>query len=108
MFCIGQVFERVFSISKLYQYDFTANKCEFIIYSHNHEIPHKEIYFMNKIIQSQTKCRHLGNTVGSKQSEKRVIAATADFNIKTDVLLSTFRNVNSKVKLDILKAISMS
>ena len=48
---------------------------------------------MDKVIQSQTNCRHLGNTVGSKQCEKRVIAATADFNIKTNVLLSTFRNL---------------
>ena len=63
---------------------------------------------MNKVIQSQINCRHSGNTVGSKQSEKRVIAATADFIIKTNVLLSTFRNVNSKVKLEIFKAISMS
>ena len=63
---------------------------------------------MNKIIQIQTNCRHLGNTVGSKQSEKRVITATADFNIKTNVLLSTFRNVNSKVKFDFFKAIRMS
>ena len=63
---------------------------------------------MNKVMQSQINCRHLGNTVGSKQSEKRVIAATADFNIKTNVLLSTFRNVNSKVQLEIFKAISMS
>ena len=38
------------------------------------------------------------------QSEKRVIAATADLIIKTNVLLCTFNNVNSKVKLDIFKA----
>ena len=63
---------------------------------------------MNKIIQSQINCRHIGNKVGSKQSEKRVITAAADFNIKTNVLLSTFRNVTSKVKLEIFKAISMS
>ena len=43
---------------------------------------------MNKLIQSQINCRHLGNTVGGKQCEKRVIAATVDFNIKTNVLLS--------------------
>ena len=63
---------------------------------------------MNKSIQSQTDCRHLGNMVGGKQSGKRIIAATADFNIKTNVLLSTFRNINSKVKLDFFKAISMA
>ena len=63
---------------------------------------------MNKVIKSQTTCRHLDNTVGSKQSEKCVIAATADFNIKTTVLLSTFRNLNSKVKLAIFKANTMS
>ena len=57
---------------------------------------------MNTLIQRHTNCNHLGNTVESKQSEKRVIAATADFNIKTNVLLSTSRNVNSKVKLEIL------
>ena len=65
-------------------------------------------YFIDKIIQSQTNRRHLGNTVGSKQSKKRVITATADFFIKTNVLLSTFGNVNSKVKSEIFKAISMS
>ena len=107
-FALGKLLKQCSLFSKLYQFDFNANKSEFIIHSHNHEIHREEIYFMNKVIQSQINCRHLGNTMGSKQSEKRVIAATADFNIKTNVLLSTFRNVNSKVKLEIFKAISMS
>ena len=101
-FASSRLLKQCSLFSKLYQFDFNANKGEFIIHSHNHDIHHEEIYFMNKIIQSQINCRHLGNTVGSKQSEKRVITATADFNIKMNVLLSTFRNVNSKVKLEIL------
>ena len=97
---MGSFLKECSPFSKLYQFDFNANRGESIIHSHNHEIHREEIYFMNKVTQSQINCRHLGNTVGSKQceSEKRVIAATADFNIKTNVLLSTFGNVNSKVK----------
>ena len=94
-FALSRLLKQCSLSSKLYQFDFNATK------SHNYEIHHDEIYFMNKIIQSQTNCRHLGSTVGSKQSEKRVITATADFNIKTNVLLSTSRNVNSKMKLAI-------
>ena len=60
---------------------------------------HEEIYFMKTLIQRHTNCNHLGNT---EESEKRVIAATTDFNIKTNVFLSTSRNVNSKVELEIL------
>ena len=107
-FALGRLLKQCSLFSKLYQFDFNASKSEFIIHRHNHEIYHEKIFYMNKKFQSQTNCRHLGNTVGSKQSEKRVISATADFNNKTNVLLSTFRNVNSKVKLDIFKAISMS
>ena len=68
---------------KLYQFDFNAIKSKFIIHSHNHEIYQEEIYFIKKIIQSQLNCRHSGNTVGTKHNEKRVIAATANSNIKT-------------------------
>ena len=94
-FALGRLLKQCSLFSKLYQFDFNAKKSEFIIHSHIHEIHCEEIYFMNKVMQSQINCRHLGNTVSSKQSEKRVLAATADFNIKTNVLLSTFRNVNS-------------
>ena len=68
---------------KLYQFDFNAIKSKFIIHSHNHEIYQEEIYFIKKLIQSQLNCRHSGNTEGTKHNEKRVIAATANSNIKT-------------------------
>ena len=85
LFALGRVLKHCSLFSKFYQLDFNANKSEFIIHSNNHELHHEEIYFMNKLIQSQTYF-----TVGSTQREKRVIAATADFNIKTNVLLATF------------------
>ena len=68
---------------KLYQFDFNATKRKFIIHSYNHEIYRVEIYFIKKLIQSQLNCRHSGNTVGTRHNEKRVIAATANSNIKT-------------------------
>ena len=63
---------------------------------------------MNKMIKSQTSCSHLGNIVGNNQCEKRVNAAVADFNSKTNVLLSTFRNVNYDVKFKLFRTISMA
>ena len=65
-FALGRLLKQCSLFYKLYQFDFDANKSEFIIHSHNQEIHHEEIYFLNKIIQSQTNCRYLGNTVGSK------------------------------------------
>ena len=59
-FALSWLLKQCSLFSKLYQFNFNANKSEFIIHSHNHEIHHEEIYFMNKIIQSQTNCRHLG------------------------------------------------
>ena len=85
--------------SMLYQFDFNANKREFIIHSHNHEIHHEEKDYVNKLIQSQTNCRHLGNTVGSKQSEKRVIAATLNLILKRMFCCLLLEIVNSQVKL---------
>ena len=56
-FVLGRLLKQCSLFSKLYQIDFNANKSEFIIHSHNHEIHHEEIYFMNKVIQSQINCR---------------------------------------------------
>ena len=85
-FALSRLLKQCSLFFKSYQFDFNANKSEFIILSHNQEIHQEEIYFMNKIIQ--TNCRHLGNRVGSKQN----------------VLLSTFRNVDSKSKIKIFES----
>ena len=59
-FALGRLLKQCYLFSKLYQFDFNANKSELIINSHNLEIHHEEIYFMNNLFQSQT---NLGNTV---------------------------------------------
>ena len=56
-FALGRLLKQCSIFFKLYQIDFNANKNEFIIHSHNHEIHHEEIYFMNKIIQRHANCR---------------------------------------------------
>ena len=44
-FALSRLLKQYYLISKLYQFDFNANKSEFIIHSHNHEIHHEEILY---------------------------------------------------------------
>ena len=62
-FALGRLLKQCSLFSKLYPLDFNANKSEFIIHSQSHEIHREEMYLMNKVIQSQINCKHLGNTV---------------------------------------------
>ena len=44
-FALSRLLKQYYLFSKLYQFDFNANKSEFIIHSHNHEIHHEEILY---------------------------------------------------------------
>ena len=51
--------------------------------------------FMNNQIASADSSIHLGNVIGSNIWVKRVEASIADFNRRTNVLLSSFHNVST-------------
>ena len=63
---------------------------------------------MNNQIASSDSSIHLGNVIGSNISTKRVDASIADFNRKTNVLLSSFHNVSTNCLYKIFISICMS
>ena len=56
---------------------------------------------MNNQIASSDSSIHLGNVIGPNISTKRVEVSIADFNRKTNVLLSSFHNCLHKIFISI-------
>ena len=85
-----------------------GNKSNYIVFPHVGDNVSTNITFMNNQIASSDSGIHLGNVIGPNISTKRVEASIADFNRKTNVLLSSFHNVSTNCLYKIFISISMS
>ena len=79
--------------SEVYLLTFNANRSSFIVFPHVGDNASTNINFMNNQIASSDSSIHLSNVIGPNISIKRVETSIADFNRKTNVLLSSFLNV---------------
>ena len=94
--------------SEEYLLTFNANKSNYIVFPHVGDNVSKNINFMNNQIASLDISIHLGNVIGPNISTKRVETSIADFNRKTNVLLSSFHNVSTNCLYKIFISICMS
>ena len=81
--------------SEEYFLTFNANKSSYIVFPHVGDNVSKNVNFMNNQIASSDSSIHLGNVIGPNISTKRVEASIADFNRKTNALLSSFYNFST-------------
>ena len=94
--------------SEEYLLTFNANKSNYIVFPHVGDNVSKNIIFMNNQIASLDSSIHLGNVIGPNISTKRVETSIADFNRKTNVLLSSFHNVSTNCLYKIFISTCMS
>ena len=94
--------------SEEYLLTFNANKSNYIVLPHVCDNVSTNIDFMNNQIASSDSSIHLGNVIGSNISTNRVESSIADFNRKTNVLLSSFYNVGTNCLYQIFISTCMS
>ena len=94
--------------SEEYLLTLNANKSNYIVFPHVGDNASTNNNFMNNQIASSDSSIHLGDVIGPNISTKRVEANIADFNRKINVLLSSFRNVNTNCLYKLFISICMS
>ena len=104
--------KKLLSICEIFtkEYDilFNPEKSNFMLFSANKSNCSETINIFGKKLSSSDNCIHLGNVIGKNCDIRRIDHAVKDFNKKSNVMLSNFKNVSNMNKYKMFCSVSMA